>query len=476
MLSALSPKSLALLVLAVCLAVPVQAGGRSTPRRTATVVKQHDWVAGLIVQFKSAKANNQFAQSSMSAGQLGAEHAQKVSMAAAQLGSTTSYVRRLATGAELYRLGRPLSIPAAMRLARSVARQNADIDYAEPDVINHIMAVTSPGLVPSDPMYYLQWDMNELLGGMNVQNAWDITRGKGAVVAVLDTGVRPHEDLAANLLPGYDFVTDMSAANDGDGRDADATDPGDDCGSGSSWHGTHVSGTIAAVHGNGVGISGVAPEAKIVPVRVLGKCGGTTSDIIDGMVWAAGGTVEAVPANANPAKILNMSLGSALPCLNSYRDAVKKVSALGALVVAAAGNASQNARDAQPASCPGVFAVAANNREGGRAYYSNYGAVVAITAPGGETANPQDGILSTLNDGFSDPGKDNYDYYQGTSMATPHIAGLAALMLSVNPSLTPAKIRSLIMSTARAFPVACAACGAGIADAYSAVKAALPAK
>ncbi|QDQ28579.1 S8 family serine peptidase [Chitinimonas arctica] len=459
--------SLGLSLFGLVLAQSATAGER---RPSAAAQLRSAAIPGLIIKFRTPPMAGRVTPGEIR--QQGAERVQRLAAPAARAGLTLQFSRRLATGADLFKLSRPLSSAAAFRLARSMQRQHPDIEYAEPDVINKVMGVGSAAGRPNDASFPAQWDLHEAAGGMNVPPAWLLGRGRGVVVAVLDTGVRPHADLQANLLPGYDFVSDMAASNDEDGRDDDASDPGDDCGLGNTWHGTHVAGTVAAVADNGIGISGVAPEAKVVPVRVLGMCGGRSSDIVDGMVWAAGGEVEGVPANANPARILNLSLGSAIPCLNSYREAVNRVVALGGLVVAAAGNESQNVRSDQPASCPGAFAVSAVNREGGRAYYSNYGAMVGIAAPGGELYTHEDGILSTLNDGVSELGNDSYDYYQGTSMAAPHIAGLAALMWSVNPRLSAAQIRSLIMSTARPFPAACASCGAGIADAEAAVKAA----
>jgi serine protease len=244
-------------------------------------------------------------------------------------------------------------------------------------------------------------------------------------------------DLAEQILPGYDFITDSAMANDGDGRDSDPTDPGDwvqagECGGGepqqdipSSWHGTHVAGTIAAKTNNDIGVSGVAWEAKLLPVRVLGKCGGYTSDIADGMRWAAGAAVTGVPDNPNPAKVLNLSLGALGECSQTYGEAIEAVRAQGASVVIAAGNSNQDASQYRPANCPGVITVAATKRDGGRAYYSNFGTTVDVAAPGGQTFDPvsntpttTDGVLSTLNAGQTTPGTDDYyGFYQGTSMA-----------------------------------------------------------
>jgi serine protease len=299
---------------------------------------------------------------------------------------------------------------------------------------------------------------------------------------VIDTGYRPHADLSGQILPGYDFITSSTIANDGNGRDSDASDPGDwtpagSCGSGvpaqdegSSWHGTHVAGTIAAKTNNGVGVAGVAYGARIVPARVLGRCGGYTSDIADAIIWASGGTVTGVPANANRARVLNLSLGGTGSCDTTTQNAINSARSRGSVVVVAAGNSNTNASTSSPANCQGVIAVAATNRAGGKASYSNYGTNVTVAAPGGDTTG---GILSTLNAGTSTPAGDTYAYYMGTSMATPHVAGVVALMLAKNPNLTPDDVAARLKSTARAFPAACSGCGAGIVDASAAVTAAI---
>jgi serine protease len=337
-------------------------------------------------------------------------------------------------------------------------------------------------VTPNDPMYTSQWHYYEATAGLRLPAAWDKSTGAGINVAVIDTGYRPHADLAGQVLAGYDFITSTSIANDGSGRDGDASDPGDaaiagECGTGqpaqdqpSSWHGTHVAGTIAALTNNGAGVAGVAYGAKIVPARVLGKCGGYTSDIADAMIWASGGTVAGVPANANKARVLNLSLGGSGTCDSTTQNAINSARSRGAVVVVAAGNSNVNAGNASPANCAGVITVAAVGRSGGKASYSNYGTVVDVAAPGGDAGA---GILSTLNAGTKGPGADNYAYYMGTSMATPHVAGVAALMLSKNPNLTPDEVEAKLKSSARAFPAACSGCGTGIVDAAAAVNAAI---
>lgn len=364
------------------------------------------------------------------------------------------------------------------QLAAEVAAQ-PDVEYAEVD------RLLKPLATPNDSMYNQQWHYFESTGGIRLPTAWDTTNGSGVRVAVIDTGYRPHADLAANIVGGYDFISDTFVANDGGGRDSDARDPGDwmnagQCGGGyppsfasSSWHGTHVAGTVAAVTNNSTGVAGVAYGAKVVPIRVLGKCGGLTSDIADAIVWAAGGSVSGVPSNPYPARVINMSLGGGGSCSSTMQSAINSARSNNAVVVVAAGNEATNAANSMPANCSGVIAVAATNRSGGRAYYSNYGNVVDLAAPGGDVrVSGSNGILSTLNTGTTTPGSDTYAFYQGTSMAAPHVAGVAALVLSVNSALTPDGVESLLKSTARPFPASCSGCGVGIVDAAAAVAAA----
>jgi len=348
--------------------------------------------------------------------------------------------------------------------------RDPQIEYAEPDRIMTKM------MTPNDPRYAEQWHYFDTTGGLRLPAAWDNSTGAGIRVAVIDTGYRPHVDLSGQFLAGYDFISDTAVSNDGNGRDSDASDPGDAvtanaCYSGSpasnsSWHGTHVAGTIAAATNNGVGVAGVAFGAKIVPVRVLGKCGGYTSDIADAIVWSSGGSVSGVPNIAARAHVINMSLGGGGACDTTTQNAINSARSRGTVVIVAAGNENQNASNASPANCSGVVTVAATTKAGGRASYSNYGTVVDVAAPGGGTGG---GVLSTLNSGTNAPGSDTYASYQGTSMATPHVAGVAALMLAKNGALTPDQIESKLKSTARAFPATCSGCCTGIVDAAAAV-------
>jgi len=392
-------------------------------------------------------------------------------------GAELDYVRASAVnGRHIVRAERRLNAKEKADMIKAL-KNDPSVGEVEEDRLLQIMAT------PNDTQYNNQWHYYETTGGLRAPAAWDSADGSGVVVAVLDTGYRPHTDLNANILPGYDMISDTFIGNDGSGRDNDARDPGDwvaagACGDGqpaqaqdSSWHGTHVAGTVAALTNNNSGVAGVAYKAKVVPVRVLGKCGGYTSDIADGIIWASGGTVAGVPANANPAKVINMSLGGAGTCDSTTQAAINSARSRGTVVVIAAGNDNDNANNYNPGNCAGVVNVAATNRNGGRAYYSNYGTSVDVAAPGGaqSSANDSNGVLSTHNSGTTTPGSDVYTYMQGTSMAAPHVAGVAALILQKKPTATPDEVESILKTTTRSFPATCTSCGSGIVDAAAAV-------
>jgi serine protease len=390
------------------------------------------------------------------------------------LGLHIGQLRRLAVGADVIKTDHPLNPQQQKRLIGKL-RADPRVEYAEVDQKMY------PLLTPNDTYYANQWHYYEPTAGINVTGVWDTYNGAGQVVAVIDTGITAHSDLTTNIIAGYDFIADTTTANDGDGRDADPSDPGDftaanECAANtpaenSSWHGTHVAGTIAALTNNNLGVAGVAFGAKVMPLRVLGKCGGYTSDIADAIVWASGGTVTGVPANTTPAKVINMSLGGSGMCGNTQKTAINTAVANGTTVVVAAGNESDDAANHNPANCANVIAVGAVDRTGGMASYSNYGPTVDISAPGGGSGNA---IASTINLGTTIPGAEGYAGYNGTSMATPHVAGVVALVRSAGGStLTPAQMEQLLKVTARTQPVPCyLGCGAGLLDAGNAVTAA----
>ncbi|GGU14739.1 S8 family peptidase [Streptomyces lateritius] len=445
---------------------PLPASG--APQTDAAAPATDGPVERLIVGYKSkateAKSNDAAAKDAEAKGK--------------KAGETLAFERRLGTGAALVDLGAELGKKDAEDVMAAF-RADPDVAYVVPD-----RRVYATAVQPNDTYYKRQWDLFEAAAGMNVPGAWDKATGEGVKVAVIDTGYVAHSDLAANVIAGYDFISDTRMSRDGDGPDSNPADTGDwmnmgDCGvdefgrpvpdsdRNNSWHGTHVAGTIAATAGNGKGIAGIAHKATIQPVRVLGWCGGTDADIINAITWASGGSVQGVPANPNPADVINMSLGGGGACNPGTQSAINGAVSRGTTVVVAAGNSNKNASGFQPANCNNVITVAASDREGNRAAYSNYGSIIDVTAPGGETAlSSANGIWSTLNTGIRSLGSETYAAYQGTSMAAPHIAGLAALMNQASPSMTPAQIESAIKTNARTLPGTCSGgCGAGLADA-----------
>lgn len=434
----------------------------------------------------------QFADPVAEARMVGMSEGQELPVLSQAAGVAVTYVRPMSGDAHVLKL--PTAVPP--KEAAVMAAEMAMLDgvvYAEPDLIKTVdgraqRLLLNPELTPNDTRFNEQWHYMYTPGtseGLNLVNAWNIHTGvNSTVVAVIDTGILNHTDLAGKIVGGYDFIHDAFVGNDGDGRDNNPADPGDwilanECGFAhgaqpSSWHGTHVAGTIAAATNNNLGVAGVNWNARILPVRVLGKCGGYTSDIVDGMRWAAGLSVSGVPANANPAKVLNLSLGGEGACSTTEQNAVNAIVNAGKIVVVAAGNSNANASGFTPANCNNVITVAANDRTGDRAFYSNYGSVVEVTAPGGETTVQSNGVLSTLDTGTTTPNHSNtYAFYQGTSMATPHVAGLASLIVGLRPSYTPTQVRTLLENTARPFPGGSSCntsiCGKGIVDAYQAL-------
>ncbi|NML60626.1 S8 family serine peptidase [Massilia sp. RP-1-19] len=469
------PAVLGVFAAAVVIGGPLTANA-AVPEFQAQVVAPTMQTDRMIVKYKDSKPAGKAAAR---LAVVGKDREAILTRAGQQFGMTMKLSHGIATGAHVMKLNKRMDLAEVQKLARDLMERDPNVEYAEPDRIMQKL------FTPNDTRYNEQWHYFEATGGLRVNTAWDKATGTGVNVAVIDTGYRPHADLSGKIVGGYDFIADTFISNDGNGRDSDASDPGDnivvgECGGGqptqnqnSSWHGTHVAGTIAAATNNGSGVAGVAYNAKVVPVRVLGKCGGYTSDIADAIIWASGGTVSGVPANANVAKVINMSLGGGGACDTTSQNAINSARSRGTVVIVAAGNENTNASNSNPANCAGVVTVAATNRSGGRAWYSNYGTVVDVAAPGGDTSVSANGILSTLNAGTGAPGADNYAFYQGTSMATPHVAGVAALMLSKNAALTPDQIESMLKSSARAFPATCTSCGSGIVDANAAVDAAI---
>lgn len=335
-------------------------------------------------------------------------------------------------------------------------------------------------LVAQDARFGEQWSLNGNYG-VKAGLAWKKTMGsKSAIVAVIDTGITAHPDLDGRTVPGYDFISDVWNSKDGDGRDSDPSDAGDAVTENgqfykSSWHGTHVSGIIAG-RSDAVGITGVAPNSRVLPVRVLGAYGGSSSDIVAGMAWAIGDPVDGVPTNPNPAKVLNLSLGSDsyVPCDFATQSVIDSALSKNITVAIAAGNAHTDVANSYPANCQGVIAVAASNIEGNISSYSNYGTGITIAAPGGDNGN---GILSTINTGGDTPFQPGYDSMMGTSMATPLLAGVVSLMYSLKPTITPLEVKTILVetmipfSTSSVCTIGTLVCGPGIVDANAALEA-----
>jgi serine protease len=427
---------------------------------------------------------------------------------------------------------------AGESLAASLARLRADssVEYAEPDQRRHVQAT-----IPNDPLFVAtsgatgQWYMQSpssagAPSAVDAVDAWGITTGSaGVVIADIDTGIRfDHPDLlragaGGRLLPGYDFVSDVSVGNEANGPNSDASDPGDwitqadtqtsefsGCAvSNSSWHGTRVTGILGALTNNSVGVAGMTWSGWMLPVRALGKCGGLDSDIETAMLWAAGVHQSGVPDNPYPAKIVNLSLGGSGSCPQSYQTIISQLTQLGVLVVASAGN--EGGPVSAPANCPGVAAIAGLRQIGTKVGYSNLGTEVALSAPAGNCVNTSGPCLysidTTVNAGTTTPAPytasnaytNQTNYNVGTSFSAPMVSGIAGLMVAVNGNLTPAQlIARLQEGVTTPFPVSTdssvplchvpasssdvqaaecncttSTCGAGMANALGAVTAAL---
>jgi len=402
---------------------------------------------------------------------------------------------RMGLGADVLKINYSLDSANAQTLMHQIAL-DPDVEYVQPNYIVHGYAA------PNDPLYHRQWHYSNPNTGARLPAAWDLATGKGIVVAVVDSGYLNNTDLLPNLLPGYDMISEplppqecfilglpvgCGGSNRGLGRRSGAFDYSN------VGHGTHVAGTIAAVTNNNLGVAGVAYDAKVLPVRVLGNNNrGRTNDILDGIRWAGGINLPNIPLNPNPAKIINLSLGREMLCSPLYQEAINDVTARGIIVVVAAGNNNNDVATVTPANCKNVITVAASNRQGRRAYYSNFGAGIDITAPGGQIfrcpANyrvflplnvppqnfcplvrihqPEQGVFSTV-------GNNNFDFDHGTSMAAPHISGIIALIQSVSTTpKTTDQLKNILRRTARPIaPASCpGGCGPGIVDAGAAVR------
>ncbi len=420
--------------------------------------------------------------------------------------------------------GRLLSAEETERVAARL-RARPEVEWVSPNSLEQRLQVSN------DPLASEQWWLKSV-AGLNANARADRMRGVpgffpawqsglagtgaaagsgvSAVVAVLDTGITTHPDLVGRVLPGYDFVSDPQLANDGNGRDADPSDPGDWVSAAdrkearfsgcaeqrSSWHGTVIAGLVAANTDNSVGVAGIDRQARILPVRVAGKCGAAVADIVDGMRWAAGLPVAGVPINPNPARIINISFGGAAACGNEYQAAVDELRAHGVVVVAAAGN--DHGAVARPANCNGVVGVAALNRDGFKTHYSSFGdglASTGLATVGGDDGRSgawrellaDGGLVTVWNAGATGVGEAGYAKLFGTSFAAPLVSGTISLMLGVNPALTVEQLieglrksarphvgSTLIGACSNSNPGRCICttqtCGAGMLDAEQALR------
>ncbi len=500
-----------------CLALQASQARAATDAAAAT--SQHELVARVIVKYRDHSPTMR----ALSVRPASQRQAQMAAALARRWGLSLVDGHPIGERAQLV-IGHGIS---SAELASKLAA-DSEVEYAEPDRRRTIRAV------PNDPLYddnqvtatptvgqwYLRPPTSTNVSAVNAQGAWSTTRGTSSiVVAVLDTGVRfDHPDLIGKLLPGYDFVNDTKTANDGDGRDANPSDPGDwvtsseinsdpsfaNCSAtASSWHGTQVAGIIGAATQNAFGMASVAPNVMVLPVRVLGKCGGFDSDIQAAMLWAAG-LSESPVRNPHPAKVLNLSLGGEGACTTSYKDVIARLTDAGVTVVVSAGNDAGLAVDS-PANCEGAFAVAGLRHAGSKVGFSSIGPEVTISAPAGNCVNETGAclfpLLTTDNLGSTSPGSNTFSNSTqasfGTSFSAPLVSGTVGLMLSVNPQLTPAQIKSAVQASARPFPTSGAGslptchapngteqlecycttstCGAGMLDTAAAVQIVTPA-
>ena len=367
-----------------------------------------------------------------------------VDVASESLNVDTQILRSTSTDDAVIQTSKTLNKNEAKEFMAKVA-SDPDVASVEPDYINYPAAEGDITFQFNDPQYSKQWNLtNPTTGVQNTGNA-RLRRGAYVKVAVLDTGYVPHPDLVTGMANGYDFVSDPLSARDGDGRDPNPRDEGDYApynlckdqanAHTSTWHGTSVAGIIGARGNNGMGMVGTADLARVQPVRVLGRCGGRTSDIADAIIWAAGGHVDGVPDNTYPAKIINMSLGTVSRCPAAYQRAIDIARSKGAIVVAAAGNGNTEASKYAPANCRGVITVGATTKAGTRASFSNYGTRVNISAPG------EDILTLSMNSlDRPDNTKFSYDYESGTSMAAPHVSALLAQQLVNGTSITTKQV------------------------------------
>jgi len=484
---------------------------------------------GLIVKLKDAKPQSVVRLKASALPSDGAGR-QRARLADAARRKRVSYLvqRPTAFAANVIHAGHPVPWAEANAEAERL-RTDPDVEWV---VVNEFVKRQSlaSNNIPDDPGY-LVGDTNspntgsgqvwlqsrgganlglaDFPGGWSFINTWSQSHTlQPVVVAVLDTGILPHPDLAGRLLQGYDFVSRDLAAGDGNGVDSDPTDEGDwvsgpdaaTLGGGctaepfSSWHGLGIAGMLAANTDNFTDGAGILAQLKgpgggsalLMPVRVAGKCGAIVSDIIEGMLWAAKVSYQGAPAlPTNRARVINLSFGGDGACSSSdptgqlYLQTIATLANNGVLVVAAAGNGDNSGNPgyvapALPANCPGVLAVTALNQQGYKASYANMVSDgVAVAAGDGGDA----GIYTTDNTGTTIPSSIyGMTQWDGTSFAAPQAAGVAAMMLAVNPSLSVQQLLDLIKSTSiHAFPSgAWSACDPNVPQANCACRTSAP--
>lgn len=478
---------------AVSAPTPVSAAAERGPVARAKPAERVD-TGRVIVKFK-ARAKILQVQGAQATDVL----PQRAHVLASRLGLTLADGRAMDGRTQLITAAGITSTELAERIAA-----DSEVEWAVADQRRFIARVPNDSLYatgqtgnfPEVGQWYLRAPDAAAVSAINATTAWDRSTGSASVVvAVIDTGVRrDHPDLAGKLLAGYDFISadgdgSYDTANDGNGRDSDPSDPGDwitsaEAGQGnfsgctdddSSWHGTQTAGLIGAATNNGQGMAGAGWATKILPLRALGKCGGYDSDIVDAMRWAAGLSVPGLPVNANPAKVVNMSLGSEGSCTAAYGSAVSELAALGVIVVAAAGNEGRAVN--VPGNCTGAIAVAGVRHTGTKVGYSSLGVQVAISAPAGNCVNSVGEclypLLTTTNTGTRAPSASSYsdsvNPSLGTSFAAPLVSATAALMFAVNPNATTSAITGFLKSTGRAFPSTGADAGTPVCRAPSTV-------
>lgn len=512
-------------MLARCLCAGVLAWATSHPAAAVAPAAERS-SAGLIVKLRDApRPMGALALAAGGANPRPLAQAERMRHLLSQAGLGSASLRPVGLSAQLLDFGGPLKAVDAQRMAEQL-RQRPEVEWVTLNEREHRLQVPNDPLFAANATSTGQWWLQSASGSSanaikdrrrgvpGLPAAWASTTGHPqAVVAVLDTGITPHPDLAGHVLPGHDFVSQTIYANDGGGRDTDPSDPGDwvsqadkqanpaafgDCEvETSSWHGTVIAGIVAAVTDNGFGVAGINWNGRVLPVRVAGKCGAEVADIVDGMRWAAGlqlfdANHQPLPLNANPARVINISFGGSAACSPAYQEAIDELRALGAVVVAAAGNGSGDVK--RPANCAGVIGVAALNRDGFKATYSNFGPAVVVATVGGDPVSEglwgpllgDEGLLTVDNLGMQGPDQPTYSNISGTSFSTPVVAGVVSLMLSANPALSVAQVIEGVRRSARPHagsrqmaacssqnPGRCACtadtCGAGILDATQAV-------